>query len=290
MQSTNCGTFSTAVEPSLKGLAATMASLEQFDRLLASKAKVTTQVFAKLASLPENKFLALTLATRRASDKLQAGLNLAVDSPARVKMVLRELGPTFFTEDQGWRELISQVAALPPERNDFKLLALTKYRRYLTSRLEALNTIGCNRIESRICEYAHSVTQDVTQFADHPGITQELSSSETIVRDVVRLPRGRTAPLRAREQACVDVWLAKRRFRIEMWEAPSWIDGHGHAVALKEGRNFVGRALFNDVIIDARYPEVSRSHMILEMSNGYPVSITDMSSGGTYLPRKLVAT
>lgn len=289
MQTTNRDRFETPIRFSLKDFPAEVWSLEQFERLLAQKAQITTQLFAKLAALPDAKLSALTLSTRRAIDKLQAGLHFAVDRPAQVRTLLAELGPTFFTEDHQWRELFSQVAALPPNRNEIKLLALTKYRRYLTARLDALNTIGCNRIESKICVQAHSVTEDVTQLAENPGVTRELSSSETIVRDVVRLPKGRTAPIRAEDQACVDLWLAKRRFRIEMWEAPSLIDGHGKAVTLKEGRNFVGRALFNDVIIDPSYPEVSRSHMIVDVSGGRPIGITDLSSGGTFLSRRLVA-
>lgn len=288
MQTANRDKFKTPVRLSLKDFPDEVWSLEQFDRLLAQKIQITTQLFAKLAALPDDKLSALTLSTRRGTDKLQAGLNFAVDRPAQVKSLLSELGPTFFTEDHGWRNLFSQIAVLPPDRNELKLLALTKYRRYLTARLDALNTIGCNRIESKICGHAHSATEDVTQLANHPGVTQELSSSETIVRDVVRLPRGKTAPIQAEDQACVDLWLAKRRFRIEMWEAPSLIDSQGHAVTLKEGRNFVGRALFNDVIIDPSYPEVSRSHMIVDMSGGRPVGITDLSSGGTFLSRRLV--
>lgn len=289
MNTINRDRFKTPVKLTLKSVPAEIWTLEEFDRAIVAKMQITTQLFAKLSSLDDETLFKLTLSTRKASDKLQAGLRAAVDQPARVKSLLLDLGPTFFTEDHEWRKLFSEIVTLPPDRNELKLIALTRYHRYLTARLDALNTVGCNRIQSKICGHAHSVTEDVTQFGDHPGVTRELSSSETIVRDVVRLPKGKTAPIRAEDQACVDIWLAKRRFRIEMWDQASLIDSHGNSIVLKEGRNSVGRALFNDVIIDPSFNEVSRSHMIVDMSGGRPVGITDLSSGGTFLSKTLVA-
>ncbi len=289
VESLNRDTFKAPVKLSLKSVPAELWSLEEFDRAIVPKTQITTQLFAKLSALDEAKLATLTGSTRKACDRLQAGLKLAVDQPGRVKPLLLELGPTFFTEDHDWRQLFSEIVILPPDRNELKLIALTRYHRYLAARLDALNVIGCNRIQSKICGRAQSVTEDVTQLAQDPGVSQELSSAETIVRDVVRLPKGRTAPIRADDQACVDIWLAKRRFRIEMWEQTSLVDGHGNAITLKEGRNSVGRSLFNDVIIDPGYNDVSRSHMIVDMSGGRPVGITDLSSGGTFLSRTLVA-
>jgi predicted component of type VI protein secretion system len=83
--------------------------------------------------------------------------------------------------------------------------------------------------------------------------------------------------------------MAKRRFRIEMWDKTSFIDSHGQSTKLKEGRNLVGRALHNDVVIDPNYPEVSRNHMIVDIRDGRPVGITDLSSGGTFISRTLVS-
>ncbi len=90
--------------------------------------------------------------------------------------------------------------------------------------------------------------------------------------------------------ACVDIWMAKSRFRIEMWDSTSFIDSHGQSCKLKEGRNLVGRALHNDVVIDPQFPEVSRNHLIVDVRDGRPVGITDLSSGGTFVSRTLVAS
>ena len=283
--------FTQPVHFSVKGVPELITSLEQFDRALASKTQVTTELFAKLLTLDDDRLNSLTGATRQAADLLQRALKRAMGNPTAVDELLKKLGSAFFTEDHGWRKLFTTLHTLPFTRNDLKLLALNKYRVYLLARLAALNTIGANRLQSQIHGSAESEAEFDTELAvQKPGVTQELSSSETIIRDVVQLPRGKTTPLRADDMACVDVWLARRRFRIEMWDKPSFIDSHGQSTKLKEGRNMVGRALHNDVVIDSAYPDVSRNHLIIDIRDGRPVGITDLSSGGTFISRTLVAS
>jgi hypothetical protein len=40
--------------------------------------------------------------------------------------------------------------------------------------------------------------------------------------------------------------------------------------------------------VDARFTDVSRRHAILDLQDGRPVAITDLSSAGTYVARTLV--
>ncbi|MDH3411563.1 MAG: FHA domain-containing protein, partial [Gammaproteobacteria bacterium] len=222
-------------------------------------------------------------------DLLQRVLRRAVGNSNAVDELFKKLGTAFFTEDHSWRKLFMSLHVLPSTRDDLKLLALSKYRSYLLARLEALNNIGSNRLQSQIHCTADSEAESVTELVvQKPGVTQELSSSETIIRDVVQLPKGKTTPIRADDMASVDIWMARSRFRIEMWDKTSFIDSHGQSTKLKEGRNMVGRALHNDVVIDPNYPEVSRDHMIIDIREGRPVGVTDLSSGGTFISRTLV--
>ena len=282
--------FTHPVHLSVKGLPECITSLEQFDQVLARKTLITSELFAKLLTLDDDRLNSLTSATRQAADLLQRALKRAVGDPNAVEQLFKKLGSAFFTEDHGWRKLFMTLVTLPATRNDLKLLALTKYRNYLLARLAALNSIGSNRLQSQIHVTADSEAESITELAvQKPGVTQELSSSETIIRDVVQLPKGKTTPVKTDDMACVDIWMARRRFRIEMWDKTSFIDSHGQSTKLKEGRNLIGRALHNDVVIDSNYPEVSRNHMIVDIRDGRPVGITDLSSGGTFISRTLVA-
>jgi hypothetical protein len=282
--------FSQPLQLSVKGFPERITSLEQFDKVLTRKTLITSELFAKLLTLDDDRLNSLTSATRQAADLLQRALKRAVASPNVIDELFRKLGNAFFTEDHSWRKLFLALSGLPAKYVDIKLLALSKYRNYLLARLAALNSIGSNRLQSQIHVTADSEAESITELVvQKPGVTQELSSSETIIRDVVQLPKGKTTPIRAEDMACVDIWMAKRRFRIEMWDKPSFIDSHGQSTKLKEGRNLIGRALHNDVVIDPNYQEVSRNHLIVDMRDGRPVGITDLSSGGTYLSRTLVA-
>ncbi|HSS63968.1 MAG TPA: FHA domain-containing protein [Gammaproteobacteria bacterium] len=282
--------FSQPLQLSVKGLPECVTSLEQFDRAVSRKTLITSELFAKLLTLDDDRLSSLTSATRQAADLLQRALKRAVGNPNAIDELFRKLGTAFFTEDHGWRKLFITLSALPAKRDDIKLLALSKYRNYLLARLAALNSIGSNRLQSQIHVTADSEAESVTELVvQKPGVTQELSSSETIIRDVVQLPKGKTTPIRADDMACVDIWMARRRFRIEMWDKTSFIDSHGQSTKLKEGRNLIGRALHNDVVIDPNYPEVSRNHLIVDIRDGRPVGITDLSSGGTFMSRTLVA-
>lgn len=275
---------------SVKGMPEMITSLEQFDLALAPKTQINSELYARLLKLNDDKITSLTAATRQAADLLQRVLTQAVGNAKAVDELFKKLGTAFFTEDHAWRTLFATLSALPSKRDDLKLLALGKYRAYLLARLTALNTIGSNRLQSQILVKAESLSENDTELAvRHPAVTQELSSSETIIRDMVRLPKGRTVPLRSENNASVDIWMANARFRIEMWNATSFIDSHGQSATLKEGRNLIGRALSNDVVIDPRFPGVSRTHMIVDIREGRPVGITDMSSGGTFVSRTLVA-
>ncbi len=281
--------FSQPVHLSVKGIPEMVTSLEQFDQALTPKIKINTELYARLLTLDDDRLNSLTSATRQAADLLQRVLKRAVGNPNALNELFKKLGTAFFTEDHAWRRLFMSLRGLPSTRDDLKLLALSKYRSYLLARLEALNNIGSNRLQSQIHCTADSEAESVTELVvQKPGVTQELSSSETIIRDVVQLPKGKTTAIRADDMASVDVWMARSRFRIEMWDKTSFIDSHGQSTKLKEGRNMVGRALHNDVVIDPNYPEVSRDHMIIDIRDGRPVGVTDLSSGGTYISRTLV--
>lgn len=109
-----------------------------------------------------------------------------------------------------------------------------------------------------------------------------------IVRDLVRLPKGTTLPLRQGRDGPFELWLGKRRFRVETWSGAALVDDQGNGTPLHDGRNLVGRGLYNDVIVDSAYVDVSRRHLILDVKDGQPIAITDISSAGTFVSRALV--
>ena len=130
--------FSQPLRLSVKGLPELITSLGQFDQALSRKTLITSELFAKLLTLDDDRLSSLTSATRQAADLLQRALKRAVGSPNAADELLKKLGTAFFSEDHGWRKLFMALSALPATREDIKLLALSKYRNYLLARLAAL--------------------------------------------------------------------------------------------------------------------------------------------------------
>ena len=66
------------------------------------------------------------------------------------------------------------------------------------------------------------------------------------------------------------------------------LSDRGECGRLREGRNLVGRSPDCEIVIDPRHDTVSRMHLEVAVEGGRLVSVTDLSSGGTYVRPELV--
>ncbi|MFT5174852.1 MAG: pSer/pThr/pTyr-binding forkhead associated (FHA) protein, partial [Gammaproteobacteria bacterium] len=70
-----------------------------------------------------------------------------------------------------------------------------------------------------------------------------------------------------------------------------FFDDAEQATQLRPGRNIIGRDASCDILINSAYREISRKHLILELSEDTKLRVTDISSHGTSLnPRFLENT
>lgn len=274
----------------LPAMASPVESLSDLERALKPRTSVPSQRYARFLALSDEGLAAAAVTTRHAAEHLRRVLQDLRGRSRHVDAVLGSIAPTFFSEDHGWRAIFRELLAAGPGYTDYKLLALADYRRYLLHCLDALNQVSTDRLQSTLCLEAHVLEEESTVFTDDArGAAAPVTTrSEVLVRDLVRLPRGTTARLRQGRDGPLELWLGARRFRIETWSGASLVDEHGRGVTLREGRNLVGRGLYNDVIVDARYTDVSRRHLILDIREGVPSAVTDLSSAGTFLSRALV--
>ena len=78
--------------------------------------------------------------------------------------------------------------------------------------------------------------------------------------------------------------LSSNRFKLVAGTNVSLIDEVGTDYPLRVGKNYVGRDAKNEVVINARYRDVSRTHAIIEPYGKDTALITDLSSHGTFVP------
>ena len=283
--------FPEPVRLEVEGLPGELDSLEELDFALGSKTDVPSSRFADLLHVDDQHLAAELEETRASAARLQRVLTQGIVEPASLDSALEELGAFFFSTEHHWRELFSQLLDLPPGHHELKLLAIAKYRRYLLAFADVLEGIRSDREQSTIRDEGESEREEVTVLAAKETATRDLPNRGYITRDrnFLRLPKRTTIEIMVQDFERIEFRMSSRRFGIDQHDVTTLLGCGGEQFPLREGRNLVGRALYNDVVIDARYNDVSRSHLIIDIRNGRLVGMTDLSSGGTFVPPDLVA-
>ena len=274
----------------LPGVAQPVESLAEFERLLKPRTTVPTQRYARFLELGDEALASAAVTTRYAATHLLRVLEDLRGRSGRVDAMLAGIAPSFFSEDHGWRAIFQTLKQTGGRYTEHKLVAVANYRRYLLNCLDGLNQVRTDRLQSTLCGEAHAEEEEQTSLGGAAafGYDSRRDRAEVLVRDLVRLPKGTTMGLRPGRDGPFEMWLGHHRSRVETWSGAALVDERGRGTALHDGRNVVGRGLYNDVIVDAAFSDVSRRHVIIDVEDGLPIAVTDLSSSGTWLARSLV--
>ena len=77
---------------------------------------------------------------------------------------------------------------------------------------------------------------------------------------------------------------SNNRFKLTPGKPLSLVDQDGNEQGLKAGKNYVGRDEKSEIVISAKFRDVSRTHVIIEPYGVDTALITDLSSHGTFVP------
>ena len=210
-------------------------------------------------------------------------LDSILESPRLADTLLSDLQATSFSKNCGWRELLVQMLGLGAEYRVAQIYCLAKYRNFLVKRADVLREI--------VGQYHAAV---VFEDQEDAGAKDEITVLEGVswtaeqskpVPDLMRLVRGEVTNLSVDRATPLEVWFCDRRFEVECSAAPVLVDPDGGRFPLRDGRNLIGRAFFCDIVVAVEYSDVSRSHAIIDIVDGLPASVTDVSSGGTYISK-----
>ena len=106
---------------------------------------------------------------------------------------------------------------------------------------------------------------------------------------VHRLRIGRPVPVRSPDE--------HRPFECRLASCVAWVrTGASPVLAipdyrnfmLRDGSNIVGRDPGGDIVLEARWPDVSRRHLIIEVTDLGRLILTDLSSFGTFVEQDAV--
>ena len=194
--------------------------------------------------------------------------------PQAADAVLRELGTAFFPVENGWRSLFTRLIQQPNAQPELKRLALEDYRRYLARR-EAERAVGAAPAQRR----------GPPPVAGTQGFEREGAPAPHLVR----LPGGRPVPVRSADE--------HRPFECRLASCVAWIRSGASPVlaipdyrtfVLRDGRNLVGREPSGDIVLEPRWPDVSRRHLMIEVTDVGRLILTDLSSFGTFVAQEAV--
>lgn len=190
-------------------------------------------------------------------------------------------------DDQEWRDILAGLQRLGTEATAYRVAALRRFDEYLATGQDLLQSLRGAR-EPRPSQL---VGNDIDDGVAGPRQKllfdiDALPGEEASREELARVPKGETIQLPMRPHQSLGLVLARYRFLLVSGSPTLLVDDSGHDVKLPPGKVVVGRSSEADVALDAGYRAVSRRHLIIENGPDGMLSLTDISSLGTYLPKE----
>ena len=266
-------------------------TIVDFDFALASRIEVPTAKITDLVHLSPEELTREATSVRRVEHEFMEILSNSLKQPGSISRLLRSLDLKLFSQDHNWREMMEALIRQPKRFDDHKQLALIKYAQYLASRQDVLKEV-----------YAHKQREVGTQENAEAG-SPELPFHDTLIFQLpeqpleelnparlARLGRGENVRLPLTDQQTIPVVLSRHRFQLANRDHVVFINEHGQEFKLQSGRNVIGRHPESDVTVDSAYRDISRTHMMVQFHSDSCVTLTDLSSHGSFIPVEVFNT
>ena len=141
---------------------------------------------------------------------------------------------------------------------------------------------------------------EASRAADNASLGHDVMSDRQTLRELwqefwallcshlVPVGRGNTVCINLSAKHATEIKLAGHRFWLRAGPKPALVDQLGAVHPLHPGKNVVGREKHNDIVIDARYHNVSDKHLMVESVARQRALLTDLSTKGTFVPPQCV--
>ena len=200
--------------------------------------------------------------------------------------VMKKLDFTTISMDNDWRTIFDAMDGVNTHLNGYRKSILTKYLQYIAARQTLIKFINSCRNEPQITPGPDTNNPRDTALFDLTIISNEGHRNSRFML----LPKGKTIEISLAPKQSITVLLAKHRFSIVREDQFRFVDESGREIALCHGKNIMGRANENEVVVDSNYRKVSRKHLIVETQDLEAIHLTDVSSLGTFIPVDFLVT
>ena len=257
-------------------------SMEAFEAELTRREKVPSEKLEEILRYDEAQ---VRREAEMVSSILKRFAQAVVDSmenPDGVERFLSELDLKAVSRDHHWRAIFAELRNRDKRFEHHKRVLLVKYLQYLSFR-------------KKLLDYIYERKTGLEQTEKHPDLTIFPASGDPMrertpsgvakpLGEFSRLPIGETANLVVPFKGSVEIMFARHLFYLTGSGHPCLVDQNGVTHFLQEGRNMIGRHPESDIVVDHDFHDVSRAHAIVEWQGGPIVTITDLSTRGTYVP------
>ncbi len=273
----------TVGEQSLK-----FSSLADFEFGLAGRTSVPAKKITSMVKFSIDELRKEAKTIKEIEKQFVSMLSKSIEEPESINRALREMDAQIFSQDHGWRSIISALHSGDEELNEFRRVALVKYMQYLSSRQEIIKYLYSEK--KKHVKYSSSNAEEGNEFKDtlmlENTVFEPLSENKTSA-EMEKMPKGENVTIRMKPGKDIDVLISKHPCKIICEESGNkFIDESGRSYKLKTGKNVIGRDSKSDIMLDPNLRDVSRTHLVIETDDTNTLYLTDLSAHGTYIPLK----
>ena len=272
----------------LEGRTIRFATLDDFAFSLSGRTQLAASSVTNLMQLTPNELRREATDIRDVERRFVDLLADALKTPGAVGELLGEIDADLIAEDNQWRAIMAALVDESPGFDEYKHLALVKYMQYLAARRDIVKSIYAQRFGGQ--EPLAAQEPAVNGGAKSTLIIEEESGPDTESSQLRfrRLPRGETVMVRTPANGELSILLSRHKFQLFAADSPRLTDDNGVNYPLKFGANVIGRHPGNDVVVGGWYRDVSRKHLMVDTTGSGSLSLTDLSTHGTFLPGGLL--
>ena len=267
------------------GLWETFASEEEYSRFLSQRIEVPGHKLEALTALDGHGVQRELRHTRRSHQNAVDILVRAMETRSRLRHLWGLLDVSKVPDEQDWPSILFAVGGADNVSEASLRLTLTHYIHFLEARREILDSLSR---EWQAVARRGGAGRPVVPAGMRPRLPDsEFTSRRNKV--YARLPRRRAVNVDLNRRSEIAVYLARNRFTLAAEEGEVVLHSpEGVRYPMRVGRNMVGRSQQCDVCVDVGQTDVSRQHLLIELTDGKHVRLTDLSSRGTYVPPELL--
>ena len=281
--------FAKPIEMTIGEQSLKFSSLADFEFALSGRTCVPSKKITSMVkfSIDELKKEAKTI--KEIEKKFVSILSKSIEDPESINRALREMDGQIFSQDNGWRTIISALHEGGDDLNEFRRVALVKYMQYLSSRQEIIKYLYSEK--KKHSKSSGTSTEIAGEFKDTLMLENtvfEPLADGSINAQLEKMPKGENVTVKLKPDDEMIVLISKHPCKIicEDIDSCKFVDEAGRSYKLKIGKNVIGRDSKSDIMLDPSLRDVSRMHLVIELDKSNTLYMTDLSAHGTYILQK----